>query len=53
MINSKSRLAIILSKLEQFKEPDDELEQYVMDSEVAAEILWHAYLCGDIERCLI
>lgn len=46
---SKSGLAIELSKLEVFKEPKVKLEQYPTDSEVAADLLWNAYLLGDIE----
>ena len=46
---SKSGLAIALSKLKTFKKPKVSLEQYPTDSEVAAELLWHAYMAGDIE----
>lgn len=46
---SKSRLAIILSGLEGFSEPKVRQEQYLMDSEVGAFVLWSAYLLGDIE----
>ena len=46
---SKSRLAIILSGLEGFYEPKVRQEQYATDSEVAASVLWNAYLLGDIE----
>lgn len=49
-INSKSRLAIELSKLKTFKEPDIASEQYPMDSEIGAEVLWNAYFRGDIEN---
>src|SRR3989338_8167047 len=50
---SKSKLAIELSKVPQFNKPKIKLEQYVTDSEIAAEILWHAYLGGDIEDKVI
>lgn len=45
---SKSWLAIILSGLEGFHEPKVRQEQYLMDSEIGAEVLWNAYLLGDI-----
>ena len=45
---SKSRLAIALSGLEGFKEPKVREEQYLMDSEVGASVIWNAYLLGDI-----
>jgi putative methylase len=46
---SKSSLAIILSKLKTFDTPSIQLEQYSTDSEIAAEILWNAYMNKDIE----
>src|SRR3989344_1389459 len=48
-ISSKSGLAIILSGLEGFESPKVRQEQYPTDSEVAASVLWSAYLLGDIE----
>jgi putative methylase len=45
---SKAKLAIILSQLEQFSEPQAMLEQYPTDSEIAAEVLWNAYMHDDI-----
>jgi len=45
---SKSRLAMILSKLNGFPEAKVRVEQYSTDSEIAASILWNAYLLGDI-----
>ena len=53
MINSKSNLAIALSKLKVFAKPDARLEQYPTDSEVAAETLWSAYMSGDIDGKII
>ena len=50
---SKSRLAIELSKIPKFNDPKIKLEQYLTDSEIAAEILWHAYLEGDIDGKII
>jgi len=46
-------LAIFLSKLETFKSPDMKNEQYSTDSEIAAEILWFAYMNEDIEGNII
>ncbi|MBN2142153.1 methyltransferase [Candidatus Woesearchaeota archaeon] len=46
---SKKELAIALSKLKVFEKPKMKLEQYPTDSEIAAEILWNAYMKGDIE----
>ncbi len=45
---SKSRLAIELSRISSFSQPKIKLEQYITDSEIAAEILWQAYLERDI-----
>ena len=50
---SKSRLAIVLSGLEGFSKPKVRQEQYVMDSEIGASVLWNAYLLGDIEGKVI
>lgn len=47
---TKSRLAITLSKLSVFENPKAALEQYPTDSEIAAEVLWQAYMLGDIEN---
>ena len=48
-VSSKSGLAIALSKLEGFSEPKMRQEQYMMDSEIGASVLWNAYLLGNIE----
>jgi putative methylase len=52
-INSKSRLAIALSKLEGFKAAKVKKEQYITDSEVAATILWSAAMKSDINGKII
>ena len=49
MALTKSRLAILLSKLAVFENPKLMLEQYATDSEAAAQALWFAYMNGDIE----
>jgi putative methylase len=46
---SKSRLAIVLSKLQVFREPKVADEQYPTDAEVAASVLWQAHLMGDLK----
>lgn len=43
-IRSKSDLAVALSKLKGFNAGKVRLEQYITDSEVAATILWFAYM---------
>ncbi|MCD6468036.1 MAG: 50S ribosomal protein L11 methyltransferase [Thermoplasmata archaeon] len=48
MAFKKKQLAKILSELKRFKNPKVELEQYVTPGDVAAELLWNAYLRGDI-----
>ena len=46
---TKSQLAIHLSKLKGFSSPKLMPEQYSTDSEIAASILWLAYMKGDIK----
>ena len=46
---TKSGLAVVLSQLKNFEEPKVRQEQYFMDSEIAASVLWNAYLLKDIE----
>ena len=48
-MKSKSELAIVLSRLEGFKQPDMMLEQYQTPSEIAADMLWNANLHGDTQ----
>lgn len=45
----KKHLAITLSRLEGFRNPKPELEQYRTPGNVAAELLWLAHSRGDIE----
>lgn len=49
-IMSKSGLAIILSGLKGFESPKLMQEQYSTDSEIAASVLWSAFLLGDINK---
>ncbi len=53
MINSKSSLAILLSKLKSFENPEIKAEQYTTDSEAAADVLWNAFYLGDIKGKVI
>lgn len=46
---SKSQLAVALSRLAVFENPQLLKEQYATDSEAAAEAVWFAYMNGDIE----
>ncbi len=50
---SRSGLAIALSALEGFKISKVSVEQYMTDSEVAATVLWDAYMKGDIDGKMI
>jgi len=52
-IGSKSQLAVALSRLKGFDEPNVRHEQYATDSEVAGHMLWNAYMLGDIEGKVI
>ena len=53
MVNSKSRLAIELSKLKVFDSPNERLEQYPTESEFAAEILWFSSMKNEISEKVI
>jgi len=48
LVKSKKELALLLSKVEGFHNPKLELEQYITPSEIAAELLWYAYINGHI-----
>ena len=50
---TKAGIGIILSQLEDFKHHIIELEQYSTPPEIAAEMLWHARMKGDIEGKVI
>lgn len=52
-MRSKSQLAVFLSKLPVFTSPKAYLEQYSTDSEVAADVLWNAYLLGDVSNKVV
>ena len=46
---NQKQLAMQLSKLVSVESKKVQLEQYPTDSEIAAEILWAAFMQGDIE----
>lgn len=46
---TRKSLAVKLSKIIGFRQSDIGLEQYMTDSEIAADVLWHAYQKGDIQ----
>ncbi len=49
MINSKSSLAVILSRLKVFENPKIRAEQYTSNPDAAADVLWFAFMHGDIK----
>jgi putative methylase len=50
---NKKSLAVELSKLKKFENVKAGLEQYPSDSELAAHILWNAFMNGDIEGKIV
>jgi len=48
MVRSRRELAVILSRAPLFPYPKRGFEQYVTDGETASELLWEAYMRGDI-----
>lgn len=53
MMKSKSDLAIVLSKLKLFEKPSQYREQYTMDPETGASVLWFAFMRGDIKNKVV
>lgn len=49
----KKRLEIALSRLKTFSSGKAELEQYQMPSSLGAEIVWWAYMNGDVNRKIV
>lgn len=49
-MRNKKELALLLSELKTFEKPKLNLEQYQTDPEVAAQVLWHAFLNKDIKN---
>jgi len=52
-MKSKTSLAVKLSKLKIFENPSAKDEQYAADSEVAADILWNAFMNNNIKGKII
>ena len=50
---TRAQLAITLSKLQDFSNPDPSKEQYMTDSETASQLLWNAFMLGDIKDKII
>ena len=50
---TKSGLGIFLSKLKGFEKPKVRSEQYMIDPEIAADVLWQAFLSKNIENKVI
>ena len=50
---SRAGLAIALSALRGFSKPEVRAEQYMTDPEIAATVLWDAYMKGDIKGMVI
>ncbi|HDO19895.1 MAG TPA: DNA methylase [Thermoplasmatales archaeon] len=49
----KKHLAQILSKLERYSLPKPDLEQYVTPGDIAADLLWRAYMSGKLEGKIV
>tara|TARA_Y100000310_G_scaffold303122_1_gene341159 strand:- start:52 stop:702 length:651 start_codon:yes stop_codon:yes gene_type:complete len=45
---TKSKLGILLSKLKDFEDPKVMHEQYIIDSEIASDVLWNALYSGKV-----
>jgi putative methylase len=47
---NKIKLAILLSSLKTFNKSKLKEEQYATDSQTASDLLWHAFLLGDVKK---
>lgn len=52
-MKSKKELEVVLSKLKQISSPKVNLEQYATPSNIAAEVLWLAFMNGDIKNKIV
>jgi len=50
---TRAQLAITLSKLKDFDEPEPAKEQYMTDSEIASQMLWNAFMLGDVKDKIV
>lgn len=48
MISSKKKLELIIQKVPGFKNPKIELEQYVTDASIVAEIVWTSHMSREL-----
>lgn len=46
---SKKWLSIVVSRVPGFKTPKEELEQYATPADIVADLVWSAFMVGDIE----
>lgn len=46
-------LAKLLSNIEPFSQPKQKYEQYITPTNIAADILWHAFMSGDISEKIV
>lgn len=53
MVRNKKELEILLSRAPSFHTPSIKLEQYICDSSIASELIWLAYIRGDIENKVV
>ncbi|MDK6029497.1 METTL5 family protein [Ignisphaera sp. 4213-co] len=53
IIKNKKELEVLLSNVPRFPKPKQFLEQYVCDSRIASEVMWHAYISGDIKDKIV
>lgn len=49
MVRTRRELAIFLSQLKTFNTPNQQLEQYSSDGDSAANLLWQAFIDGNLE----
>jgi putative methylase len=49
-ITSKKALEMVLSRLKGFDKPKVRVEQYQTPSDIAASMLWHSYMKGDLGK---
>ncbi len=52
-VRSKKNLELLLESVPQFPNPIESLEQYITPSDIAADMLWHTHIRGDIRNKLI
>jgi putative methylase len=49
----KKKLALMLSKLKTFESANTLLEQYPTESEIASDVLWIAFMSGDVKGKIV